>query len=249
VSGSSRYDRAFANPGPPDFASTLTPQEQQGEQVFRRSGCAACHAGVVQMGDGVHDTGLDAVVTDTGAGGGAFKAPSLRNVAVRPRFMHDGRFGTLAEVVAFYDTGVKANPGLDRRLRAPDGRPQRLDLSDSDRDALIAFLGALTDSSFLTAPKLSNPFAPSTTLPPGAAVSIRGTTFTPADIVVAPGTIVSFTNFDNDSHSATFDNPAVGGTPVFTSGTKTVTMPTALGAYTYHCSIHARMKGSVIVGK
>jgi plastocyanin len=154
-------------------------------------------------------------------------------------------------VVSFYDTGVQANPNLDRRMRAPDGTPLRLNLTDSDRAALVAFLGALTDSSFLTAPKFSNPFAATgTSLPPGAAVSIRGSTFLPAEIVVAPGTVVSFTNFDNDRHSATFDNPAVGGTPVFTSGTQTVTMPNALGAYTYHCSVHGtRMSGSIIVGK
>jgi plastocyanin len=80
-------------------------------------------------------------------------------------------------------------------------------------------------------------------------VLIKGNQFTPADIVVPPGAIVSFTNVDNDSHSATFDQPAVVGTPVFTSGTKNVQMPTSLGAYTYHCSIHAAMRGTVIVGK
>jgi len=250
VSAGSRYDRAFDASGVPDFAATLSPQEIQGEQIFRRSGCAACHVGAAQVGDALHVTGLDATPIDTGAGGGAFKAPSLRNVAVRPRFMHDGRFTTLDQVIDFYDRGVQPTPGLDARLKAPDGTPLRLRLTVAERAALVAFLGALTDSTFLTSPRFSNPFVPAGTAPPpGAAVLIQGNRFTPADIVVKPGAIVSFTNVDNDSHSATFDQAAVVGTPVFTSGTKNVQMPTSLGAYTYHCSIHAAMHGTVTVGQ
>ena len=250
VSGGSRYDRAFDAQGVPNFASTLTAQEIQGEQLFRRSGCAACHVGVAQIGDAVHVTGLDAAPLDSGAGGGAFKTPSLRNVAVRPRFMHDGRFTTLQQVVDFYDSGVQPSAGLDARLKAPDGTPLRLRLTVAERAALVAFLGALTDSTFLESPRFANPFAaPNAGPPPGVGVLIKGNQFTPPDIVVAPGAIVSFTNVDNDSHSATFDQAAVVGTPVFTSGTKTVQMPTSLGAYTYHCSIHAAMHGTIIVGK
>jgi cytochrome c peroxidase len=250
VSGGSRYDRAFDAAGVPNFASTLTAQEIQGELIFRRSGCNACHVGVAQMGDAVHVTGLDAAPTDSGAGSGAFKAPSLRNVAVRPRFMHDGRFTTLEQVIDFYDGGVQPSPALDARLKAPDGTPLRLRLTVAERAALVAFLGTLTDSSFLEAPRFSNPFAAQNEgPPPGVGVLIKGNQFTPADITVGAGAVVSFTNVDNDSHSATFDQPAVVGTPVFTSGTKTVQMPTSLGAYTYHCSIHAAMRGTVIVGK
>ncbi|MEO8562275.1 MAG: cytochrome c peroxidase [bacterium] len=250
VSGGSRYDRAFDATGVPNFASTLTAQEIQGEQIFRRSGCVTCHVGVAQVGDAVHVTGLDLASVDSGAGSGAFKAPSLRNVAVRPRFMHDGRFTTLDQVIDFYDSGVQPSPALDARLKAPDGSPLRLRLTVAERAALVAFLGALTDSTFLTAPRFSNPFAPPNVGPvPGVGVLIQGNRFNPADIVVQPGAIVSFTNVDNDSHSATFDQAAVVGTPVFTSGTRTVQMPTSLGAYTYHCSIHAAMRGTVIVGR
>ena len=49
-------------------------------------------------------------ITDPGAGDGRFKTPSLRNVAVRGRFMHDGRFSTLEEVVQFYSSGVQDTP-------------------------------------------------------------------------------------------------------------------------------------------
>ncbi|MEO5509207.1 MAG: cytochrome-c peroxidase, partial [Longimicrobiales bacterium] len=73
----------------------------------------------------------------------------------------DGRFRTLAEVVAFYDTGVQNNPNLDPRLRVPGpgGQVRRLNLTQSQRDALVAFLGTLTDPAFLTSAKFANPFA------------------------------------------------------------------------------------------
>ena len=60
---------------------------------------------------------------------------------------------------------------------------------------------------------------------------------------------MSFHNIDNEWHTATFDSPAIGSTPRFTSGIKTVTMPMALGAYAYHCSVHAAMTGAIIVGQ
>src|SRR6185503_11750382 len=103
--------------------------------------------------------GLDAVNTDVGAGRGTFKAPSLRNVAVRPHFMHDGRFTTLEQVVDFFDSGVQANPGLDPRLKAASGAPIRLGLSAAQKASLVAFMKTLTDSTFLTSPRFANPFA------------------------------------------------------------------------------------------
>jgi len=169
VSTDSRYDRAFAAGGPPNFAAVFTAQELEGERLFRASGCGACHTTVAQVSDSVHNIGLDAVSADTGAGRGAFKAPSLRNAAVRPRFMHDGRFTSLAQVVAFYDAGVQPNPDLDPRLRAPDGSPRRLRLTPAQRAAIVAFLGTLTDSTFLAAPRFADPFRPAPTASPSAA--------------------------------------------------------------------------------
>ena len=249
VSAGSRYDRAFDAAGVANLASTLSAQEIEGERIFRRSGCGSCHIGVAQAGDSVHNTGLDATSPDSGAGGGAFKAPSLRNVAVRPRFMHDGRFATLEEVIEFYDSGIQASPTLDRRLRAPDGSPLRLRLTAEERSALLAFLGALTDSTFLTSPRFSNPFAPAGIAPPaGATVTMQGNAFHPSELVVSPGAVVSFYNIDNEWHTATFDSRAIGSTPRFTSGVKTVTMPMAFGTYTFHCSVHVAMTGRILVG-
>jgi plastocyanin len=183
--------------------------------------------------------------------GGVFKTPSLRNVAVRPRFMHDGRFAGLDEVVAFYDSGSQDNPRLDPRLRASDGTPKRFGLTSAERDACVAFLGTLTDSSFLTAPRFSNPFARGSIGPPtGPTITLKANSFSPREVIVQAGAVVSFLNIDNEWHNATFDNPAIATTPRFTSGVKTVTMPMAAGAYTYHGTVHGlAMSGAILVVK
>ena len=158
MSGTSRFDRAFVGQGPPNFAGVFTAQEQQGEALFRTAGCVRCHATNAQLSDDIHNTGLDATITDVGAGNGRFKAPSLRNVALRAPYMHDGRFTSLAQVVEFYNSQVQNIPGLDNRLRGPGGQPLRLNLSQTGKSALVAFLGTLTDSTMITAAKFSNPF-------------------------------------------------------------------------------------------
>jgi cytochrome c peroxidase len=254
VSTDSRYDHAFAGGTTPDFSAVFTQKEQEGEQLFRSAGCASCHTTVAQVSDSVHNIGLDAVSGDTGAGGGAFKAPSLRNVAVRPRFMHDGRFTTLEQVVEFFNSGVQPNPGLDPRLRAPDGSPRRLGLNSGQKAALVAFLKTLTDSTFLTAPRFADPFGPASAPPPppsggtGATVIMQASAYNPATLTVAPGTVVTWTNRDNLDHSATFDSPLVGATPIFISGSQKLTMPRAPGSYHYQCAVHGlAMQGTVIV--
>jgi cytochrome c peroxidase len=120
--------------------------------------CAGCHLLDTHSADNVHNTGLDSTITDAGAGEGRFKAPSLRNVAVRSPYMHDGRFKTLEEVVEFYDTGIRNNPSLDRVLRNADGSVSRMNLDASQRTALVDYLRTFTDSVFLRSPKFSNPF-------------------------------------------------------------------------------------------
>jgi cytochrome c peroxidase len=158
VSANAKFDLAFAGGGAPNFG-VLSSQEQQGQQLFAgAAGCAACHSTNAVVADDIHNTGLDATITDVGAGNGRFKAPSLRNVGARGPYMHDGRFQTLQQVVSFYDSGVQPNPDLDPRLLGPDSLPQLLHLSQAQRNAIVAFLNTLTDSSFLTAAKFASPF-------------------------------------------------------------------------------------------
>ncbi len=160
VSGTSKFDQAFSGPGAPNFTAVFTANEVAGQALFTgAAGCVRCHGTNALISDNIHNTGLDATVTDVGAGNGRFKSPSLRNIAVRAPYMHDGRFATLEQVVEFYNSGVQANPNLDPRLRAPNGTPQRLNLTATQKAQLVAYLRTLTDNAFMTNPKFASPFS------------------------------------------------------------------------------------------
>lgn len=157
ISSGSRFDATYATGGAPDDA-VLTPLEREGQHLFETKGCVNCHRAVTQFADKANNTGLDLTPADSGAGHATFKPASLRNIAVRPPYMHDGRFRTLRQVVEFYDHEVRDTPDLDPRLRDLDGAPRRLGLTSAEVDALVAFLEALTDPAFLAAEKFSDPF-------------------------------------------------------------------------------------------
>jgi cytochrome c peroxidase len=157
VTYGSKYDQA-AILGQTGFEKVFSHEELHGRAVFMASNCHFCHSTDAQLAIQAVNNGLDADIPDPGAGGGRFKAPSLRNVAVRQRFMHDGRFGSLDEVIQFYDSAVEYNPSLSPLLRAPDGMPRRLNLSEQDKADLKAFLETFTDEGFLTDSKFSDPF-------------------------------------------------------------------------------------------
>lgn len=87
---------------------------------------------------------------------GAFKIPSLRNIVLTRPYMHDGRFATLEEVIEHYATGVKPHPDLDWRMQ--DFRDGSATITDLEKQALVAFLKSLTDYTFLSEPRFSDPF-------------------------------------------------------------------------------------------
>ena len=68
---------------------------------------------------------------------GAFKTPTLREIARSAPYMHDGSLGTLEAVVGFYSDGGRSNPGPDPQIRPRDFSP-------AETGALVAFLRALT---------------------------------------------------------------------------------------------------------
>ena len=68
-----------------------------------------------------------------------YRTPSLRNVALTSPYMHDGSIATLEEVVAFYAEGGGGDPAQDPRTRS-------VQLTESDQEALVAFLQTLTSS-------------------------------------------------------------------------------------------------------
>ena len=172
VSYRSKFDQAFTSSdnGQPDFEAVLSDQEYLGLQLFSQIPgsnidslrCDRCHTTVAQISENVENNGLDANTSeDQGAGNGRFKAPSLRDVASRAPYMHDGRFASLDEVVEFYSSGVQDHPQLSPRLRVNgdiDGPVRRPNLSSDEKIALVAFLNTLTDPFLLNDIAFSDPF-------------------------------------------------------------------------------------------
>lgn len=96
---------------------------------------------------------------------GRFKSPTLRNIDLTGPYMHDGRFDTLAQVVEHYNSGIQAHPNLSPALRAggpggPGGnvQPLRLNLSQADKAALVAFMRTLTDTTLAQDERYADPF-------------------------------------------------------------------------------------------
>jgi cytochrome c peroxidase len=77
------------------------------------------------------------LVTKNEADWGAFKTPTLREIAKTAPYMHDGSIKTLEEVVEFYDKGGLPNKNLDKSVR-------KLNLSADEKKDLVMFLHALS---------------------------------------------------------------------------------------------------------
>jgi len=143
VSGESPADRFMQ----PDFAA-ISESARRGKWIFESTGqCWRCHSGRAFTDEKFHNTGVGSdraepdlgrfEVTGADADRGAFKTPSLRNIALTAPYMHDGSIARLREVLEFYRGGARPNANLDSLI-------QPLDLSERDIDDLVAFLEALT---------------------------------------------------------------------------------------------------------
>lgn len=86
---------------------------------------------------------------------GAYKVPTLRNVSLSAPYMHDGRFSTLDEVIEFYSHQVKWSPQIDPLMHHVMN--QGVQLTESEKKELKAFLLTLEDEEFLTNQKFAKP--------------------------------------------------------------------------------------------
>jgi len=143
VSGNSPYDRFKAG----DRAA-LSVSARRGLALFEgKASCTRCHAGFNFTDEEYRNIGVgmdrDApdlgrcLVTRNEADKGAFKTPTLRDVAKRGPYMHDGSQKTLEDVVAFYNRGGVMNAWL-----SSDVRP--LGLTTAERADLVEFMKALS---------------------------------------------------------------------------------------------------------
>lgn len=175
VSYRTKFDTGFAavppgsNIGTTAF-SNYSASENRGKSLFfsPELACASCHGTPTFTAPNAQNNGLDATFTDLGVGGfngnpadnGRFKTPSLKSIELTSPYMHDGRFATLEQVIEHYNSGVQANPNLAQQLRNPPPGmgAKRLNLSQQQKEDLLAFLKTLTDRSISTDAKFSNPF-------------------------------------------------------------------------------------------
>jgi cytochrome c peroxidase len=151
ISGHSPFDR-YVFGGEHD---ALTAEAKRGMALFysARLGCSTCHSGFNFSGnwrDAQGDTG-EPSLANNGTSTTPQRVPTLRNVALTAPYMHDGRFSTLAAVVAHYQqAGIRASQ-VPAVKNGPKDQPRLRPfvLETLERAALIAFLESLTDPDFM----------------------------------------------------------------------------------------------------
>jgi cytochrome c peroxidase len=126
--------------------NAISPEAKRGFALFNgKAHCASCHSGPSFTDGSFQDIG-SATGDDIGRGRlfptseklqYAFKTPTLRDVADRGPYMHDGSVATLEDVIELYNKG-----GIDRPSRSPSIKP--LGLTAAEKAELIAFLKTLS---------------------------------------------------------------------------------------------------------
>lgn len=129
----------------------MSDSAKRGQELFfsKRVNCTACHVGANLTDELYHNlgVGMDAAKPDLGRyevsklekDKGAFKTPTIRNVALSGPYMHDGSQKTLMEVVEHYNKGGTPNKWLSDKM-VP------LKLTEQEKKDLVAFMEACTGS-------------------------------------------------------------------------------------------------------
>jgi cytochrome c peroxidase len=128
-------------------AHPMNDSAKRGRNIFfgEKGGCTACHVGANLTDELYHNLGIGMHVDEPDHGlfaqskdekhKGAFKTPTIRNVAKSAPYMHDGSQQTLEEVVEWYAKGGFPNATLDPKIK-------KLDLSEQDKKDLVEFMKA-----------------------------------------------------------------------------------------------------------
>lgn len=171
ISYRSKYDKGLDITGNrlsnfPNF----TEEENRGKTIFMSHpviNCFGCHNTDVFIADNPRNNGLQLNNQDPGIyihtqnpmDLGKFKAPSLKNVALRKHFMHNGSLTGLHEVIEHYNSSILPNPNLDEELKdIGNNSPKQMNLTPTEINDLKAFLETLTDHEMNSDVKFSNPF-------------------------------------------------------------------------------------------
>lgn len=146
----------------------FTPSEARGYQIYflETGDCFHCHGEPALLTNNLFlNNGLDSDVmkltddrysyTNDPNDRGAYKVPTLRNIALTAPYMRDGRFSTLQEVVDFYASGVNNTPYTHPLMKWAFQHGNHLD--DYQKQDLIAFLKTFTDYTFIHNPVFGKP--------------------------------------------------------------------------------------------
>jgi len=140
-------------------SKAISDSAKRGFEVFNGKGnCAKCHQGFNFSDNGFHNIGVKSLtdVEDEGRFAhrkikilkGAFKTPTLRDVALTGPYMHNGLYQTLEEVVEHYDRGGDIKTNLSPNM-------QPLGLTAEEKRDLVAFMLSLTGAPMVvTLPQL-----------------------------------------------------------------------------------------------
>jgi cytochrome c peroxidase len=132
-------------------ANPMSASAVRGMSLFfsKEVGCSNCHVGANLADEKYHNLGIgmDAKEPDMGRFAetkdekdkGAFKTPTIRNVALSAPYMHDGSLATLEEVVEHYNKGGTKNPWLSDKMPA-------LKLNSHQKNDLVEFMRSVTGS-------------------------------------------------------------------------------------------------------
>lgn len=172
ISCNSKYDQYLQEKYKPTASElngiTLFFTNPNPEKNIRGAACSHCHGGPKTFSELYHNNGLDSLPQDSGRATitqqsidkGRFRVATLRNIALTAPYMHDGRFKTLDEVVDHYSDHIKYGATLSIFLQNNSNTVNgtQLNLTAQEKKDLIAFLNMLTDESFITDKRFSNPF-------------------------------------------------------------------------------------------
>jgi cytochrome c peroxidase len=144
--------------------TAISESAQRGFDIFLgKAQCAVCHSGFNFSDNGFHNIGVKNLTENEDVGRfavvplpsmkGAFKTPTLRDIALSSPYMHNGIYKTLEEVIDHYD-----RKGDDKTNLSPNMQgPEPLNLSAEEKKDLVEFLKSLTGKAVLvTLPTLPN---------------------------------------------------------------------------------------------
>lgn len=162
VSYNSKFDKFLRG------ETDLTPSELNGYILYttEKGDCFHCHTLPLTSDNQFRNIGLDSIYDSNNSGRyevthksfdkGKFKVPTLRNIELSAPYMHDGRFQTLAQVIEFYNSGVKVSSTIDP-IMTKSGKEYGLKLTSKEKSDLINFLKTFTDTTYLNNKVFSKP--------------------------------------------------------------------------------------------